>query len=124
MNSFKIIIDWNDSKESHETSINSISLPKDTGVHSLETIYDLFMLKISQEFNTAEKCLQYLYLNNIGPFEYNHIDRPYNLETIDIKFNLHHHELNIEREHENYIINFNKYFEIIKDGGEFSWRCD
>jgi len=123
MNSFQIIITWNDSKNSNETILNSMYLPKDAGQSYLEGVYDLFMLKITQELDTPEKCLHYLHLNNAGPFEHNHIDRPYNLETIDIKLHLHHHTLDIDRDHVNYIINFDKYFEIIKDGSEFTWRC-
>ena len=122
INYFKIIVVWGNQVSMKETILDSSKFPDDERRETLEEVYNIYRRNITDNFNTSKKCLDYMLRKNIGPFKYNRNDCVSVIYSIDIVWSSHHHKLDIARENENFILNFNKYFEIIKDQDCFNWR--
>mgnify|MGYP006081999309 CR=1 FL=1 len=122
INYFKIIVVWGNQVSMKETILDSSKFPDDERRETLEEVYNIYRRNITDNFNTSKKCLDYMLRKNIGPFKYNKNDCVFVIYSIDIVWSSHHHKLDIARENENFILNFNKYFEIIKDQDCFNWR--
>lgn len=121
-NFLKIIVVWGDNVSMKETILNSLKFPNDERPETLEDVYKIYLRNITDNFNTSKKCLDYMLCKNIGPFKYNKNDCVFVIYSIDIVCGSHHHKLDIERENENFILKFNKHFEIIKNNDSYDWR--
>lgn len=120
--SINIIIRWSDSGTIRETIIDMYKFPVDDDHQNIKKMYSVFLNYINTNLYTAQQCLDFMNTNSIGPFINNYIDRIYNIDSIDIILNNVTHNFNMDKKNENFVITFNKYFEIIKDYNTFSWR--
>lgn len=122
MSRFEIIINWTEGNEIKNTVINCINIPKRSTIFELKEVFNFFLDNINNNFNTSKKCMDYMYNFTKGPFIYKHIDRPYKLNYIDLSINMSNTNI-FNRENENFIFEFNKSFEIIRnDNNQYSWR--
>ena len=122
LSSISIIIRWSETDIVRETIIDTYKFPSDNDRQNIKNMYYVFLNYINTNLNSARQCLDFMNNNSIGPFINNYIDRIYNIDSIDIIFDNVTQNFNMDRKKENFIINFNKYFEIIKDSNTFSWR--
>ena len=84
------------------------------------TLNDYF--PINNNLNTVEKCLHYMFKTSTGPFINNYIDISYKINYINIHTTSPDNSI-FNRENENFILEFNQYFEIIRDDlNTYSWR--
>ena len=121
MTIFQLIVNWSDHNTIQNSIIDSIKVPLGTTNIELQEIFQLFLNNINNNFNTVEKCLRYMHETSSGPFINNFIDRPYTINYIDINTTSVNNSI-FSRENENFILQFNKPFEIIRNNyNEYSW---
>ena len=119
---FQLIINWSEHNTTHNSIIDCIKVPLGTTDIELQEIFELFLNNITNKFNTVEKCLRYMQEFSFEPFINNFIDRPYTINYIDINTTVVNNSI-FSRDNENFILQFNKPFEIIRDDyNEYSWR--
>lgn len=124
MSRFQIVINWSAKGEIKDTIIDCVKVPINSDINDLKGIFDVFLNNINSNLNTSEKCLNYMLNNTIGPFIYNYIDRVYKINYIDIATNISNNII-FNRDNENFIVEFNQYFEIIREyQDKYSWRLN
>ena len=124
MSRFQIVINWSAKGEIKDTIIDCVKVPINSDINDLKGIFDVFLNNINSNLNTSEKCLNYMLNNTIGPFIYNYIDRVYKINYIDIATNISNNFI-FNRDNENFIVEFNQYFEIIREyQDKYSWRLN
>jgi len=122
MTTFQLIINCSEKNISKNYIIDCVKVPRDSTLSSLLEIFEVFLNNINNNLNTAEKCLHYMFKTSTGPFINNYIDISYKINYINIHTTSPDNSI-FNRENENFILEFNQYFEIIRDDlNTYSWR--
>ena len=122
MNTFQLIINCSEKNISKNYIIDCVKVPRDSTLSSLLEIFEVFLNNINNNLNTAEKCLHYMFKTSTGSFINNYIDISYKINYINIHTSSPNKSI-FNRENENFILEFNQSFEIIRDDwNTYSWR--